>query len=117
MHCFCTYLNLKLPSNPNYPDAKAFTGQHFRLIDSMSCYLPRSDCSNSHYLSTDLDSEKNSLQKNQIYILQTSVNPPHFNFALKEDDIIEIPPGRNNVFHTIIVFLYFIKTKHYGFLG
>ncbi|XP_074605035.1 uncharacterized protein LOC141858239 isoform X1 [Brevipalpus obovatus] len=95
MHCFCTYMNSKLPSNPNYPEAKAFTGQYFRAMKD----------------------DKNSGGKVQIHIFQTEVNPPHFNVLLKQDDIIEIPQGKNNVFYAIIVFLYFIKTKHYGFLG
>lgn len=60
---------------------------------------------------------QSSEEKSQSYILQTELTPPHFNVILKEDDIFEIPKGRNNVFYAIIVFLHFIKVKHYGFLG
>lgn len=116
MHCFCTYMNSKLPSNPNYPEAKAFTGQYFRAMRGLFVW-PNLPNLNYFLLIDSPKDDKNSGEKVQIHIFQTEVNPPHFNVLLKEDDIIEIPQGKNNVFYAIIVFLYFIKTKHYGFLG
>ena len=32
MHAFCTYMDSRLPPNPNCPDGKTFTNQHFRSV-------------------------------------------------------------------------------------
>ena len=52
-----------------------------------------------------------------IIILQTSQRPTHFLLQLDGKEKLEISPGRNNLFHTILFFLHFIKTKESGMLG
>ena len=52
-----------------------------------------------------------------IVILQSAERPPHFLLLLGGKERLEISAGRNNLFHTILFFLHYIKTKEYGTLG
>ncbi|XP_027765553.1 transmembrane protein 209, partial [Empidonax traillii] len=94
MHVFCTYLDSRLPPHPKYPDGKTFTSQHF--IQSPD----KPDTSN----------------ENLFCIYQSSINPPHYEL-IYECHVYSLPKGRNNMFHTLLMFLYIIKSKESGMLG
>uniref|UniRef100_A0A8C3AWZ4 Transmembrane protein 209 n=1 Tax=Cyclopterus lumpus TaxID=8103 RepID=A0A8C3AWZ4_CYCLU len=94
MHMFCTYLDSRLPPHPKYPDGKTFTSQHF-----------------SH------TPEKPDVTKETLFCIhQSSTTPPHYQL-IYQGHIYSLPKGRNNLFHTILMFLYLIKTKESGMLG
>lgn len=94
MHVLCTYLDSRLPPHPKYPDGKTFTSEHFIQ-----------------------DTNKSDLTKeNPFCIHQSSKNPPHYQLVY-QGHIYSLPKGRNNLFHTILMFLYIIKTKEAGMLG
>ncbi|KAK3544818.1 hypothetical protein QTP86_027496 [Hemibagrus guttatus] len=94
MHILCTYLDSRLPPHPKYPDGKTFTSQHFIQTPN------KPDLSN----------------ENLFCIHQSSINPPHYQLVY-QGHIYSLPKGRNNLFHTILMFLYIIKTKESGMLG
>ena len=49
-----------------------------------------------------------------IYSLMSALN---FDFQIGEGERrLELPPGRNNLFHTLLMFLHHIKTKEGGML-
>uniref|UniRef100_A0A4W4DVG9 Transmembrane protein 209 n=1 Tax=Electrophorus electricus TaxID=8005 RepID=A0A4W4DVG9_ELEEL len=94
MHILCTYLDSRLPPHPKYPDGKTFTSQHF----IQTPHKP------------DLSNE------NLFCIHQSSTNPPHYQLVY-QGHIYSLPKGRNNLFHTVLMFLFIIKTKESGMLG
>ncbi|XP_014203604.1 transmembrane protein 209-like [Copidosoma floridanum] len=97
MHLFSTYMDTQLEAPLNQPDARPFTSMY---TAKSTCELPRS--------------------KGPIIVTQ-SVNPPHYCLALSGDslshDFENIPGGRNNFFHTLLLFLYIVKTRDHGMLG
>ncbi|XP_077356335.1 transmembrane protein 209 isoform X2 [Festucalex cinctus] len=94
MHLFCTYLDSRLPPHPKYPDGKTFTSQHFSHIP-----------------------DKPDVTKENLFCIhQSCTTPPHYQL-IYQGDIFSLPKGRNNLFHTILMFLYIIKTKESGMLG
>ncbi|NXX44707.1 TM209 protein, partial [Tricholaema leucomelas] len=123
MHVFCTYLDSRLPPHPKYPDGKTFTSQHFlqtpdkpgtgdeQLIPSQITSAP-SNTSSSLFkpIFTDTSNE------NVFCIYQSSINPPHYELIYQRH-VYNLPKGRNNMFHTLLMFLYIIKTKESGMLG
>ncbi|NXD87615.1 TM209 protein, partial [Halcyon senegalensis] len=94
MHVFCTYLDSRLPPHPKYPDGKTFTSQHFLQTPD------KPDTSN----------------ENVFCIYQSGINPPHYELIYQRH-VYNLPKGRNNMFHTLLMFLYIIKTKESGMLG
>ncbi|XP_062248502.1 transmembrane protein 209-like [Platichthys flesus] len=94
MHMLCTYLDRRLPPDPKYPDGKTFTSQHF-----------------THY-----QDKPDGTKENQFCIHQSSTTPPHYQL-IYQGHIYSLPEGRNNLFYTILMFLYIIKTKESGMLG
>ncbi|KAM6985607.1 transmembrane protein 209 [Aplochiton taeniatus] len=94
MHVLCTYLDSRLPPHPKYPDGKTFTSQHFSHIPD------KPDVTN----------------ENLFCIHQSSTNPPHYQL-IYQGHVYSLPKGRNNLFHTVLMFLYVIKTKEAGMLG
>ncbi|XP_060886209.1 transmembrane protein 209 [Labrus mixtus] len=94
MHVLCTYLDSRLPPHPKYPDGKTFTSQHF-----------------SH------TPDKPDVTKESLFCIhQSSTTPPHYQL-IYQGHIYSLPKGRNNLFHTVLMFLYVIKTKESGMLG
>ncbi|XP_061618857.1 transmembrane protein 209 isoform X1 [Phyllopteryx taeniolatus] len=94
MHIVCTYLDSRLPPHPKYPDGKTFTSQHFSHIP-----------------------DKPDVTKENLFCIhQSSTTPPHYQL-IYQGHISSLPKGRNNLFHTILMFLYIIKTKESGMLG
>ncbi|XP_041349763.1 transmembrane protein 209-like [Gigantopelta aegis] len=94
MHCMCTYLDMRLPAHPKYPDGKTFTTQHF---------LKTPD-------------KPNLEKKDNMFLYQTSINSPHFQVVIGQE-VLNLPKGRNNMFHSILLFFYYIKEKQAGMLG
>ncbi|XP_060230148.1 transmembrane protein 209 isoform X2 [Meriones unguiculatus] len=94
MHVFCTYLDSRLPPHPKYPDGKTFTSQHFLQTPN------KPDVTN----------------ENVFCVYQSAVNPPHYELIYQRH-VYNLPKGRNNMFHTLLMFLYVIKTKESGMLG
>ncbi|XP_058791107.1 transmembrane protein 209 [Phymastichus coffea] len=97
MHLVSIYMDTQLEAPLNQPDARPFTS---RYIAKSGSELPRS--------------------KGPI-IVNHSTNPPHYFLALTGDslekDYEDIPRGRNNLFHTLLLFLYIVKTRDHGMLG
>lgn len=94
LHALCSYMDARLPSDPKYPDGKTFTCQHFMKTPD----------------------KPNLTKKEQILILQSKINPPHYKVIIG-DDIWDLPKGRNNMFQAILLFLHHIKTKEHGMLS
>ncbi|XP_057297066.1 transmembrane protein 209-like [Hydractinia symbiolongicarpus] len=89
---FCTYMDTHLPSNPRYAEGKSFTGLH--------------------YLKTPA---KPGDKKSSLVLYQSRTQKPYFK-VLVEDEICELPKGRNNLFCAIVVFLYYAKRNYHGML-
>ncbi|XP_062457332.1 transmembrane protein 209-like [Rhea pennata] len=94
MHIFCTYLDARLPPSPKYPDGKTFTAQH----------------------SVQTPDKPDITNENVFCIYQSNINPPHYELIYHRQ-VYNLPEGRNNMFHTLLMFLYIIKTKESGMLG
>ncbi|KPM02725.1 Cytochrome B561-like protein [Sarcoptes scabiei] len=94
MHLFCVYMDSRLLYNPTIPEGRPFTRQYFRSAEKFSDETFRSD----------------------TYIKQDKSFPPHYSLMLKGEPF-EIPPGRNNLFHSLLVFIHQIKIKNFGLLG
>ncbi|XP_076152873.1 transmembrane protein 209 isoform X1 [Alosa pseudoharengus] len=94
MHVLCTYLDSRLPPHPKYPDGKTFTSQHFSQTPD------KPDVTN----------------ENLFCIHHSSINPPHYQL-IYQGHVYSLPKGRNNLFHTVLMFLFIIKTKESGMLG
>ena len=93
MHLFATYLDSQLPPLPQNPDGRPFTAQHFAKTP-----------------------DKPTQTKNTLAIYQVQINPPHY-VLLHGEDTLEVPKGRNNFFHTLLLFLHQINSKEHGMLG
>ncbi|XP_053978853.1 transmembrane protein 209 [Hylaeus anthracinus] len=97
MHLVSTYMDTQLEAPLDQPDARPFTS---RYMARSGMSLPRS--------------------KGPIIVCQ-SINPPHYCLAHSGDstlnDYEEIQRGRNNLFHTLLLFLYIVKTRDHGMLG
>uniref|UniRef100_A0A8C8CXE4 Transmembrane protein 209 n=1 Tax=Oncorhynchus tshawytscha TaxID=74940 RepID=A0A8C8CXE4_ONCTS len=94
MHVLCTYLDSRLPPHPKYPDGKTFTSQHF----------------------TQTPDKPDVTNENLFCVHQSSTNPPHYQL-IYQGHVYSLPKGRNNLFHTVLMFLFVIKTKESGMLG
>ncbi|XP_011880588.1 PREDICTED: transmembrane protein 209 [Vollenhovia emeryi] len=97
MHLISTYMDTQLEAPLDQPDARPFTS---RYMARSGMELPRN--------------------KGPIIVCQ-SINPPHYSLALSGDslpsDYEEVQRGRNNLFHTLLLFLYIVKTRDHGMLG
>ncbi|KAM0725849.1 Transmembrane protein 209 [Formica fusca] len=97
MHLISTYMDTQLEAPLDQPDARPFTS---RYMARSGMELPRN--------------------KGPIIVCQ-SANPPHYSLALSGDslpsDYEEVQRGRNNLFHTLLLFLYIVKTRDHGMLG
>uniref|UniRef100_H2ZHC4 Transmembrane protein 209 n=1 Tax=Ciona savignyi TaxID=51511 RepID=H2ZHC4_CIOSA len=96
MHVFCSYLDWHLPAHPRYPDGKTFTSQYF--------------------VRTPDKPKLQNLTENKMLIHQSKLNPPHYQLITKETTY-DMPPGRHNMFHTLLLFLHNIKTREGCMLG
>jgi len=92
MHCLATYLDSQLPAFTDRPDRRPFTGQYL-----VKC--PEKPQPSSHPL-----------------IVEVQINPPHYKLVMGSDEY-ELPKGRNNMLHTVILFFWLVKTKFEGRIG
>lgn len=94
VHLVCTYLDSRLPPQPKYPDGRTFTMQYFVKTP-----------------------DKPNVEKDDtLCIYQSSINPPHFQVVVGKT-IYNLPKGRNNLFHALLLFFHHVKTKEHGMLG
>ncbi|XP_074645096.1 transmembrane protein 209-like [Tubulanus polymorphus] len=94
MHALCTYLDSRLPPHPKHPDGRTF--------------------SNHHFLKTP--DKPNIQKKDNLILYQSKINPPHYKIIIG-DDTWDLPKGRQNMFHAILLFFYHVITKDHGMLG
>lgn len=95
MHLLCTYLDSCLPSLPRFSSVGSFTGQHFIKKTDKPLDL-------SHY-------------KDSAYLQEVSVNPPVYDVVYNCAKL-QAKKGRENCFHSILMFFYLIKTKENALL-
>ncbi|XP_039251022.1 transmembrane protein 209-like [Styela clava] len=94
MHVFCVYMDSHLPADPRFPDGKTFSSKYFvRAPDKPK---PVTD--------------------DAFIIHQSKINPPDFRIIGHDSDY-NVPPGRNNIFHALLLFLHDVKEKKDGMLG
>lgn len=93
MHCIATYLDSHLPRNPMYPEGRTFTTQYFVQTPS-----------------------KADTKKKEYALYQSSIHPPHYKLLVGEE-VWEVSKGRNNLFHTLILLLYYLREEQHGMLG
>ncbi|XP_057368881.1 transmembrane protein 209-like isoform X2 [Daphnia carinata] len=92
MHCLATYLDSQLPAFTDRPDRRPFTGQYL-----VKCPEKPQPTSNPQ-------------------IVEVQLNPPHYKLVMGPDEY-ELPKGRNNMLHSVILFFWLIKTKFEGRIG
>lgn len=61
-------------------------------------------------------SKVDNKMKDSFFIYQDSIHPPNFQFCVGSDKY-EVSKGRNNFFHTVLLFLLHVKVKEHGMLG
>lgn len=88
MHLLFTYLDSRSPLHTSFPEGRPVSARHF-------CKSP---------------DKPDATSKDTLCVYQTNVNPPHYKLIVG-DEVWELPKGRNNMFHVILLFLYHIKTK------
>lgn len=100
LHVFCVYMDSRLLFNPTTPESgKPFTSQYFMsTVQSVN------------------NASKSTSIKYDTYIQQVKSYPPHYSLVLKQEPF-EIPPGRNNLFYSLLIFIHHIKVKNFGLLG
>ena len=55
--------------------------------------------------------------KNATSSKPMNIHPTSTNASLKNVETMDISPGRNNLFHALLLFLHLIKTREEGMLG
>jgi hypothetical protein len=93
-HLFLKWLDLSLPNDRFYGKA-TFSNKYF--INRGDPYSNR------------------ELSPTGIYIILQKRMPPHYNVYCR-GTYYECPPGRNNLFHAIVLFVYFIEKHNRGYL-
>nr|CAH7720818.1 unnamed protein product [Callosobruchus chinensis] len=94
MHLLATYLDTQLMPSPNMPDTKAFSGYYYiKMTDKMP-----------------------ELKPNSLFIQEVSEKPPHYRVVVGEK-VYEMVKGYNNLFHSILFFLYHVNKMEQGMLG
>nr|XP_015837006.1 PREDICTED: transmembrane protein 209 isoform X1 [Tribolium castaneum] len=94
MHLFASYLDTQLMPLPSMPDTKPFSGLY---------YIKSKD-------------KVPTLTPNSLFIQQVTEKPPHFRVIVGET-IYEMVKGYNNLFHSILFFLYHVNKQEHGMLG
>jgi hypothetical protein len=99
MHCVASYFDSRLPPAKGVVDGHTFTSLHFFKLPEDKAELAKS--------------------KTPIAVVRTTLKPPHYILQVDggEGKKLELEPGRNNLFHTLLLFLHQIKTKESGMLG
>ena len=95
IHLFCVYMDNHLPPDPRFPNGKSFSTQYFVKTPTKP---------NSSKLS------------DRMVIYQSHLRPPHFMLVTK-DMTYDLPPGRHNLFSSLLLFLHHLKTNKSSMLG
>ncbi|XP_076268905.1 transmembrane protein 209 [Rhynchophorus ferrugineus] len=94
MHLLASYLDTQLMPSPNMPDTKAFSSQYcIRAIDKVPVLTDRS-----------------------LFIQEVTEKPPHYRVVVGKK-IYEMVKGYNNLFHSILFFIYHVNKLEQGMLG
>lgn len=94
MHLLASYLDTQLIPLPNKPDTKAFSGHHYiKVTDKMPV-----------------------LTQNSLLIQEIAEKPPHYR-VIVAGKIYEMVKGYNNLFHSILFFIYHVNKIEHGMLG
>ncbi|OQV11766.1 putative Transmembrane protein 209 [Hypsibius exemplaris] len=90
MHCFITFLDVLLPPDPHAPNWRSFSHRH--VLRSLSMW------------------KQEDPQKPMIH--QATSNPPKYEVLLN-GQFLQVAEGKNNVFHTILLFtrLLYLREK------
>jgi len=88
MHMFAAYLDARLPPHPSHPDGRTFTNEHVSRVP-----------------------DKPAEGVDRLVVHQEEMTPPRFCLAAGPDTC-QLAKGRNNLFHTMLLFLYMVNTKH-----
>lgn len=94
MHCLVCYMDAQLPPVKSVIDGKVFSSLYFfKMPDKLEALKIRVPCA----------------------IIQTQSKPPHY-IIQTDTEKIDLNPERNNLFHTLLYFLHYFKTKEHGML-
>ncbi len=102
MHCLAAYFDSRLPPAKGIVDGRTFTSLYFFRMPDDKVALAKS--------------------RAPVSIVQTGHRPaPHYILQIGSGEgggrKLELAPGRNNLFHTLLLFLHRLKTKENGMLG
>ena len=121
------------PEKPSDPKAQKLNFFAKLLASTKSPNMPT-----TKETETATTSQTPSQQHKNFVIVQSAQKPPHFvlqinsknnsssatasnatstNSSEKDVETLEISPGRNNLFHVLLLFLHLIKSKEQGMLG
>lgn len=93
MHLFATYLDTQLMPLPNNPDARPFSSNHYiKCTEAMPELTPAT-----------------------LAIQQVNEKPPQYRVIVGEETY-ELQ-GYNNLFDSILFFLYHVNKREHGMLG
>eukprot|EP01135_Chromosphaera_perkinsii_P007628 Nk52_evm84s914 gene=Nk52_evmTU84s914 len=95
IHLFTTYMDLLLPE-----DTRGLKGRPFSSL---------------HYVVSPDSAETGKIDA-EVVIFQSEIYPPKVKIVTKEESW-EILQGRNNLFHAIILFLFYVKKRMSGHIG
>lgn len=94
MHLLASYLDTQLMPSPNMPDTKSFSGHYYiKSIDKVPTLTP-----------------------NSLFIQEVTEKPPHYRVVVGEK-MFEMVKGYNNLFHSILFFIYHVNKLEQGMLG
>jgi len=97
MHCLATYLDTRLLSAAGElgENTTSFTGRHFVKFG---------------------DKLRREADKNSLAVIQMTKSPSHYVVQLGEKQL-DVGGGRNNLVHTLLLFLHTVKVERAGMLG
>ncbi len=118
MHCVASYLDARLPPAKGVIDGRVFTTLYFsrELGAGGSSSTVKMGVPGTSQQSSTTSSNQQQKKSFSCVIVQTSNRPPHFALRIK-DRLVEVDAGRNNLLHTLLLFLHYIKTEEGGILG
>ena len=97
MHCLATYLDTRLLVSAGElgENTTSFTGRHFVKFG---------------------DKLRRETDKSSLAVVQVTKSPSHYVVQLGEKQL-DVGGGRNNMVHTLLLFLHTVKVERAGMLG
>ncbi len=129
MHCVNCYFDARLPPVEGVIDGRVFSTLHFvketPTVKSIAALTTASIGQLTRGIAqsaSEMSSSSPTAPSSSFAIIQTASRPaaPHFALRVGEGSQrhrLEVSPGRNNLFHTLLLFLHHVKTKEHGVLG